>query len=107
MLSVSGRLEPYESHHLSVSCDQAYQDDDPRKYSVATVLVQVLAMNQFYPEFDMAEYHGFVTAGKSPASLVNTYGSKALMLHVQDQDFNHVCTTLHSTHSHTPTAQKC
>ncbi|XP_041794580.1 cadherin-related family member 5 [Chelmon rostratus] len=72
--------------HLQV---MAYQDDDPRKYSVATVLVQVLAMNQFYPEFDMAEYHGFVTAGKSPASLVNTYGSKALMLHVQDQDFNH------------------
>ncbi|GAA6230427.1 uncharacterized protein LOC108875146 [Lates japonicus] len=71
--------------HLQV---MAYQDDDPRKYSVATVLVRVLAVNQFYPEFDMAEYHGFVTAGKSPASLVNTYGSKALMLHVQDQDFN-------------------
>ncbi|XP_070827416.1 cadherin-related family member 5 isoform X1 [Chaetodon trifascialis] len=72
--------------HLQV---MAYQDNDPRKYSVATVLVRVLAVNQFYPTFDMAEYHGFVTAGKSLASLVNTYGSKALMLHVQDQDFNH------------------
>lgn len=77
---------------LSVSCNQAYQDDDPRKYSVATVLVRVLAVNHFYPEFDMTEYRGFVTAGKTPASLVNTYGSKALMLHIQDQDFNHVRT---------------
>ncbi|XP_042351467.1 cadherin-related family member 5 [Plectropomus leopardus] len=72
--------------HLQV---MAYQENDPRKYSVATVLVRVLAVNQFYPAFDMAEYQGFLTAGKSPASLVNTYGSKALMLHVQDQDFNH------------------
>ncbi|XP_056242605.1 cadherin-related family member 5 [Seriola aureovittata] len=72
--------------HLQV---MAYQDDDPRKYSVATVLVRVLAVNHFRPQFDKAQYHGFVTAGKSPASLVNTYGSRALMLHVQDQDFNH------------------
>ncbi|KAI3371378.1 hypothetical protein L3Q82_023975, partial [Scortum barcoo] len=71
--------------HLQV---MAYQDDDPRKYSVATVLVRVLAVNKFFPEFDMSEYRGFVTAGNSPASLVDTYGSKALMLHVQDQDFN-------------------
>lgn len=87
---------------LAVSSTQAYQDDDPRKYSVATVLVRVLAVNQFYPKFEMAQYRGFVTAGRSPASLVNTYGSKALMLHVQDQDFNHVWTT-HTT----PTVQRC
>ncbi|KAF3854748.1 hypothetical protein F7725_022803 [Dissostichus mawsoni] len=61
---------------------QAYQDDDPRNFG------GILAVNQFHPEFDMAEYKGFVTATKSPASLVNTYGSKALMLHVQDKDFN-------------------
>ncbi|KAM3609120.1 uncharacterized protein V6R79_009918 [Siganus canaliculatus] len=67
----------------------AYQDDDPRKYSVATVLVQVLGVNNYLPEFDKAEYRGFVIAGNSPASLVNTYGSKALMLHVKDQDFSH------------------
>ncbi|XP_047451498.1 cadherin-related family member 5 [Mugil cephalus] len=66
----------------------AYQDNDPRKYSVATVLVRVLAVNLFHPEFDKPEYHGFVTAEQSAASLVNTYGSKALMLHVLDQDFN-------------------
>uniref|UniRef100_A0A3P9LP17 Cadherin-related family member 5 n=1 Tax=Oryzias latipes TaxID=8090 RepID=A0A3P9LP17_ORYLA len=65
----------------------AFQDDDPMKYSVATVLVRIIAENQFYPEFDMPEYRGFVIAGKSPVSLVNTYGSKALILHVRDQDF--------------------
>ncbi|XP_061577937.1 protein dachsous [Cololabis saira] len=70
--------------HLQV---MAYQDDDPRKYSVATVLVRVLAANLFNPQFDMNEYHGFVTAGQNAASLVNTYGTKALMLHVHDQDF--------------------
>ncbi|KAM6937886.1 cadherin-related family member 5 [Xenentodon cancila] len=70
--------------HLQV---MAYQDNDPRKYSVAGVLVRVLAVNLFNPEFDMNEYHGFVNAGKNPASLVNTYGTKALMLHVHDQDF--------------------
>ncbi|KAK2842200.1 hypothetical protein Q5P01_012400 [Channa striata] len=64
--------------HLQV---MVFQDDDPRKYSVTAVLVRVLAVNQFYPEFDKAEYHGFVTARKSHASLVETYGSKALMLH--------------------------
>lgn len=71
-------------------CVQAYQDDDPRKYSVATVMVRVLAVNQFHPEFELPEYCGFVTAGKSPASLVNTYGSRALILNVQDQDFDNV-----------------
>lgn len=76
---------------LFVSLTQAYQDNDPRKYSVATVLVRILAVNHFYPAFDKAEYHGFVTAGKSPASLVDTYGGKVLMLHVQDQDFEMVC----------------
>ncbi|RVE71889.1 hypothetical protein OJAV_G00056520 [Oryzias javanicus] len=65
----------------------AFQEDDPMKYSVATVLVRILAVNQFYPEFDVPEYRGFVIAGKSPVSLVSTYGSKALMLHVRDQDF--------------------
>ncbi|KAM4553344.1 cadherin-related family member 5 [Fundulus diaphanus] len=65
----------------------AYQDDDPRKYSVATVLVRILAVNQFHPEFELPEYCGFVTAGKSAASLVNTYGNRALILNVRDQDF--------------------
>ncbi|MED6280186.1 hypothetical protein CHARACLAT_008169 [Characodon lateralis] len=66
----------------------AYQDDDPRKYSVATALVRVLAVNRFHPEFELPQYCGFVTAGKSAVSLVNTYGSRALILNVQDQDFD-------------------
>ncbi|XP_078112990.1 uncharacterized protein LOC144522075 [Sander vitreus] len=82
---IGDRLKTPELH-LQV---MAYQDDDPRKYSVATVLVRVLAVNKFYPQFDRVDYQGFVTAGNSPASLVYTYGSKALMLHVQDQDFTH------------------
>ncbi|XP_056138470.1 cadherin-related family member 5 [Lampris incognitus] len=67
----------------------AYQDDDPRKYTVATALVHILAVNQFQPRFDRTEYHGFVTEGKNPAALINTYGSKVLMLRVQDHDFMH------------------
>lgn len=47
-------------------------------------------MNHFHPEFEKTEYRGFVTAGKTVASLVTTYGGKALKLYVQDQDFNHV-----------------
>ncbi|XP_036963550.1 cadherin-related family member 5 [Acanthopagrus latus] len=66
-----------------------YQDDDPRKYSVATVLIRVLSVNEFYPEFDRDEYQGFLIAGKNLASLVITYGNKALMLRVKDRDFNH------------------
>ncbi|KAM7002292.1 uncharacterized protein LKV04_003597 isoform 2-T2 [Tautogolabrus adspersus] len=72
--------------HLQV---MAYQDDDPRKYSLASVLVRFVALNQFPPEFEKADYQGFVTGGKGPVSLVNTYGNRALMLHVRDQDFNH------------------
>ncbi|XP_040017845.2 cadherin-related family member 5 [Gasterosteus aculeatus] len=86
MICVVGDRLTTPELHLQV---MAYQDDDPRKYSVATVLVRVLAVNQFYPEFDTAEYQGFVTAGKTTASLVNTYGSKALVLKVQDRDFKH------------------
>lgn len=94
-------LTTLHSFSFSVSCTQAYQDNDPRKYSVATVLVRVLAVNLFHPEFDMPEYHGFVTAEKSAASLVNTYGSKALMLHVLDRDFKQVCTVTR-THLYSP-----
>ncbi|XP_019934109.2 cadherin-related family member 5 [Paralichthys olivaceus] len=84
----------------------AYQDDDPRKYSVATALIQILAVNHFHPVFDEAEYHGFVTAGKSAASLVNTYGGKVLTLHVKDQDFEQglnprICFTFSHTSNHT------
>lgn len=38
----------------------------------------------------MAKYQGFVVVEEASASLVNTYGNKALMLHVHDQDFDNV-----------------
>ncbi|CAL8263596.1 unnamed protein product [Merluccius merluccius] len=73
--------------HLRV---MAYQDDDPRKYTVASVLVYIHAVNCFPPQFEQQEYHGFVNVAKSPASLLNTYGNEVLVLHVQDEDFMHV-----------------
>lgn len=77
---------------LVLVLNKAYQDNDPRKYSVATAEVRVLAVNNFHPAFEMAKYQGFVTVEKASASLVNTYGNKALMLHVQDRDFDNVST---------------
>lgn len=52
--------------------------------------MRVLAVNNFHPVFEKAKYQGFVTVEEASASLVNTYGNKALMLHVQDQDFDDV-----------------
>jgi len=72
--------------HLQV---MAYQDDDPRKYTVTTATIRVLAANHFPPEFEATEYHGFVMEDKSIASLVNTYGSRVLMLRAHDPDFMH------------------
>ncbi|XP_071272787.1 cadherin-related family member 5-like [Salvelinus alpinus] len=66
----------------------AYQRNDPRKYSIATVVVRVVAVNRFPPQFGRAEYRAFVTEGNSPASLVNTYGNTVLLLQIQDRDFS-------------------
>lgn len=52
--------------------------------------VRVLAVNRFHPVFEMAKYQGFVAVEEALVSLVNTYGNKALMLHVQDRDFHSV-----------------
>ncbi|XP_052330583.1 cadherin-related family member 5-like [Oncorhynchus keta] len=83
--------------HLQV---MAYQRNDPRKYSVATVVVRVVAVNHFPPQFSWPEYHGFVIEGDSPASLVNTYGNTVLLIQTQDKDFSDVCTHAH-THTYT------
>ncbi|XP_071004525.1 cadherin-related family member 5-like isoform X1 [Oncorhynchus clarkii lewisi] len=71
--------------HLQV---MAYQRNDPRKYSVATVVVRVVAVNHFPPQFSWPEYRGFVIEGDSPASLVNTYGNTVLLIQTQDRDFS-------------------
>ncbi|XP_073706867.1 uncharacterized protein [Garra rufa] len=65
----------------------AAQTDDPLKYAVATVLVRVLAENNFPPQFNRSTYRGFVSESATPASLVMTYGNKLLILEATDQDF--------------------
>lgn len=65
----------------------AAQLDDPLKYAVATVLVRVLAENRYPAQFNRLVYHGFVSEGTSPASLVMTYGNKLLTMQAVDQDF--------------------
>ncbi|CAL8358767.1 unnamed protein product [Lota lota] len=67
----------------------AYQEDDPRKYTVASVLVYVHAVNRFPPRFEQQGYHGFVNVANIPASLLNTYGNQVLVLRVLDGDFMH------------------
>ncbi|KAJ0069454.1 hypothetical protein NL108_006066 [Boleophthalmus pectinirostris] len=71
--------------HLQV---MAFQDNDPRKYSVAAVVVHILGHNQFPPVFEKSQYSGFVTMGLGAVTLVHTYGNRELVLTVRDQDFN-------------------
>ncbi|KAJ0029203.1 hypothetical protein NQD34_004200, partial [Periophthalmus magnuspinnatus] len=73
--------------HLQV---MAFQDNDPRKYSVAPVVVRILALNQYPPSFEKSQYSGFVTVGGGTVALVHTYGNRELVLNVIDQDFNQV-----------------
>ncbi|XP_059916097.1 cadherin-related family member 5 [Gadus macrocephalus] len=85
MQAVTDRLTK-PTLHIRV---MAYQEDDPRKYTVASVLVYVHAVNSFPPRFEQQEYQGFVNVATIPASLVNTYGNQVLMLRVLDGDFTH------------------
>ncbi|XP_038834301.1 cadherin-related family member 5 [Salvelinus namaycush] len=65
----------------------ASQLNDPKKYSVATALVRVLAENQFPPLFNRTTYKGFIIESSSPATLVSTYGNEVLLIQAIDQDF--------------------
>ncbi|KAL4659484.1 cadherin-related family member 5-like [Arapaima gigas] len=64
----------------------ASQVDDPKKYSVATAVIHVLAENRFPPEFNSSTYQGFVVEGVG-SSLVSTYGNQVLVLQAVDRDF--------------------
>ncbi|XP_045068359.1 uncharacterized protein LOC121546616 [Coregonus clupeaformis] len=66
---------------------QASQLNDPKKYSVATALVRVLAENRFPPLFNRTTYKGFIIESSSPATLVSTYGNEVLLIQAIDQDF--------------------
>ncbi|XP_070997411.1 cadherin-related family member 5 isoform X1 [Oncorhynchus clarkii lewisi] len=65
----------------------ASQLNDPKKYSVATALVRVLAENRFPPLFNRTTYKGFIIESSSPATLVSTYGNEVLFIQAIDQDF--------------------
>ncbi|CAB1333814.1 unnamed protein product, partial [Coregonus sp. 'balchen'] len=65
----------------------ASQLNDPKKYSVATALVRVLAENRFPPLFNRTTYKGFIIESSSPATLVSTYGNEVLLIQAIDQDF--------------------
>ncbi|XP_048876317.1 cadherin-related family member 5 [Brienomyrus brachyistius] len=65
----------------------ASQVDDPRKYTVATALIRVLAENRFPLHFNRTSYQGFVTEGSSLATLVSTYGNEVLVIQATDHDF--------------------
>ncbi|CAL8242420.1 unnamed protein product [Merluccius merluccius] len=65
----------------------ASQLNDPRKYSVATALVRVLAENSFPLTFNRTTYKGFVIQSDSPATIVSTYGNRVLLVLATDRDF--------------------
>lgn len=65
----------------------AAQRNDPKKFTVATALVQVQAENRFPPRFNRTTYKGFVIEGTSPATLVSTYGNEVLLVQAIDRDF--------------------
>ncbi|XP_036374401.1 cadherin-10-like [Megalops cyprinoides] len=71
-------------HRLRI---MASQRDDPKKYTVATALVRVLAQNRYPPQFNRTTYRGFITENSGPAALVNTYGDAVLVIQASDPDF--------------------
>ncbi|XP_039647912.1 cadherin-related family member 5 isoform X3 [Perca fluviatilis] len=64
------------------------QEDDRLKYSVALVLVRVLAPNAFPPVFNSSTFKGFIVQSSSPASIVSTYGNQVLLIQATDTDFS-------------------
>ncbi|KAM9407815.1 uncharacterized protein ACWYII_027627 [Salvelinus alpinus] len=79
-----------ENRHLTPTFRlriMASQLNDPKKYSVATALVRVLAENRFPPLFNRTTYKGFIVESSSPATLVSTYGNEVLLIQAIDQDF--------------------
>ncbi|XP_058883313.1 protocadherin-15 isoform X2 [Acipenser ruthenus] len=65
----------------------AFQVDDPKKYTVATALIRVLAVNRFPPQFNQTTYKGFIMENPGPAALVTTYRNAVLLVQALDQDF--------------------
>uniref|UniRef100_A0A3B3S577 Cadherin domain-containing protein n=1 Tax=Paramormyrops kingsleyae TaxID=1676925 RepID=A0A3B3S577_9TELE len=66
---------------------QASQVDDPRKYTITSAVVRVLAQNHFAPQFNSSTYVGFVPQSRESSMLVSTHGNQALLLQAIDRDF--------------------
>ncbi|XP_063304411.1 cadherin-related family member 5-like isoform X1 [Pelobates fuscus] len=65
----------------------ASQVGDPRKFSLAEVVVRILAVNKHAPRFGFAQYQAFVQEDHSPVALVSTYNGRVLSLMPFDGDF--------------------
>ncbi|KAJ0012729.1 hypothetical protein NQD34_017062 [Periophthalmus magnuspinnatus] len=78
---------PVTINQCTCSHCQASQLDDPIKYSIASVLVRVVAENMYPPVFNQSTYKGFVVQSSSPAAIVSTYGNQVLLIQVSDLDF--------------------
>ncbi|XP_040199161.1 cadherin-related family member 5-like isoform X2 [Rana temporaria] len=65
----------------------ASQVGDSRKYSLAEVLVRLLAANKHSPRFVVTQYQGFVQEDNNPAALVSTYNGRVLSVIPSDEDF--------------------
>ncbi|XP_077329211.1 cadherin-related family member 5-like isoform X2 [Lithobates pipiens] len=65
----------------------ASQVGDSRKYSLAEVLVRLLAANKHSPRFVVPQYQGFVQEDNNPAALVSTYNGRVLSVIPSDEDF--------------------
>ncbi|MBN3280094.1 CDHR5 protein, partial [Polyodon spathula] len=65
----------------------AFQVDDPKKYTVTTALIRVLAVNRFPPQFNQTTYKGFIMKNPGPAALVTTYRNAVLLVQALDRDF--------------------
>ncbi|XP_072565982.1 cadherin-related family member 5 isoform X2 [Paramormyrops kingsleyae] len=65
----------------------ASQVDDPRKYTITSAVVRVLAQNHFAPQFNSSTYVGFVPQSRESSMLVSTHGNQALLLQAIDRDF--------------------
>ncbi|KAM3925095.1 cadherin-related family member 5-like isoform 2-T2 [Leptodactylus fuscus] len=65
----------------------ASQVGDSRKYSLAEVIIRVLASNKHAPRFAATQYQAFVQEDNNPVALVSTYNGRVLSLMPSDGDF--------------------
>uniref|UniRef100_A0A8C5QV92 Cadherin domain-containing protein n=1 Tax=Leptobrachium leishanense TaxID=445787 RepID=A0A8C5QV92_9ANUR len=65
----------------------ASQVGDPRKFSLAEVVVRILAINKHAPRFALTQYQAFAQEDHGPVALVTTYNGRVLSFIPIDDDF--------------------